>query len=141
MKGTPLTFKQRTQTGKDDFNNPTFNEVDIIVDDCLIAPITEPTSIREQQALDQARDQVRIHLPKAFAGNVSRSEVVWGGKIFSLDSDSVVFMPENTPTRWNRYFRAEFTGNYQAASSIISYLLLESGFILMTESNNLLIKE
>jgi len=33
--------------------------------------------------------------------------VQWGGKTFRVDSDSVEFMIENTPGRWNRYFRAE----------------------------------
>lgn len=116
MQGTSLTFRKRVQVGTDAFNNPRFTTVDIVVDDCLIAPISEPTSIREQQALDQDRDQVRIHLPKAYEGDVSGSEVTWFGKIFSLDSDSVVHMAENTPTRWNRYFRAEFVANYQAGT-------------------------
>lgn len=57
--------------------------------------------------MEQSRDQVRIHLPKAYTGDVSDSNVAWNGKLFKVDSDSVVFMNENTPTRWNRYFRAE----------------------------------
>lgn len=117
MQGTTLTFERRIQTGTDDFNNPTFTLDEVVVDDCLIAPISEPASAREQQAINQDRDQVRIHLPKAFTGNVSGSQVEWGGKLFQLDSDSVVFMPENTPTRWNRYFRAECVINYQAFPS------------------------
>lgn len=57
--------------------------------------------------MEQSRDQVRIHLPKLFTGDVSDSTVAWNGKLFKVDSDSVVFMAENTPTRWNRYFRGE----------------------------------
>ena len=87
--------------------NDTTTDSTIVVDDCLIAPITEPATAREQQAMERSRDQVRIHLPKAFEGDVSDSQVSWNGKVFKVDSDSVVFMPENTPTRWNRYLRAE----------------------------------
>ena len=87
--------------------NPAPTITNIEVEDCLIAPVTEPASAREQQALEQSRDQVRIHLPKAFTGDVSDSDVTWDGKVFHLDSDSVAFMNENTPTRWNRYIRAE----------------------------------
>lgn len=87
--------------------NPVPSVTNIEVEDCLIAPITEPANAREQQALEQSRDQVRIHLPKTFDGDVSDSDIVWDGKTFHLDSDSVVFMAENTPTRWNRYVRAE----------------------------------
>jgi hypothetical protein len=107
MNGISLTFVKKTESGTDEFNNPVYTTVDIEVDDCLIAPITEPTTAREQQAMEQSKDQVRIHLPKTYTGDVSNSEVTWDGKVFSLDSDSVVFMNDNTPTRWNRYFRAE----------------------------------
>ena len=107
MTGTTLTFKKRTQNGTDAMKNPTYETTEIEVEDCLIAPITEPIGVRENQAVDQSRDQVRIHLPKTFTGDVSNSEVDYDGKTFRLDSDSVKFMDENTPTRWNRYFRAE----------------------------------
>lgn len=107
MKGITLTFSKQVAAGTDALNNPTFTSTDIEVDDCLIAPITEPLNAREQQAITQSRDQVRIHMPKASTDDVSNSDVTYGGKTFHLDSDSVVFMDENTPTRWNRYFRAE----------------------------------
>lgn len=107
MTGTTITFATKVESGTDQFNNPTYTETDVEVDDCLVAPITEPTNIREQQAIEQSRDQVRIHLPKTCTDDVSNSEFTWDGKVFKVDSDSVVFMDENTPTRWNRYFRAE----------------------------------
>lgn len=117
MQGTTITFERRIKTGTDAFNNPTFVMEALVVEDCLIAPITEPASAREQQALNQDRDQVRVHLPKTFTGNVAASQFEWNGKVFELDSDSVVFMAENTPTRWNRYFRAECVINYQTGIS------------------------
>lgn len=107
MTGTTLTFKKRVQTGTDDFNNPITTTEDIVVEDCLIAPITEPTNIREQQALEQSRDQVRIHIPRDSTDDLGGSTVEWDGKEFAVDSDSVSFMLENTPGRWARYFRAE----------------------------------
>lgn len=107
ITGITLTFIKKVANGVDALNNPTYTTQNIDVDDCLIAPMVEPLSAREQQALSQNRDQVRIHLPKAFSGDVSDSNVNWQGKLFHLDSDSVTFMDENTPTRWNRYIRAE----------------------------------
>lgn len=108
MKTISLTFKKDTDTGeRDDFNNPIVTPTEIVVDGCLIAPITEPTTAREQQALERSKDQVRIHLPKTFTGNVGGSDVEYDGKVFRLDSDSVKFMDGNTPTKWNRYFRGE----------------------------------
>jgi hypothetical protein len=107
MVGTTLTFNKRVANGTDEMNNPTYETSPVVVDDCLVAPIIEPVSAREQQAKEQNREQIRIHMPKASTADVSDSEVVWNGKTFKVDSDSTVFMDENTPTRWNRYFRAE----------------------------------
>ena len=107
MIGTTIVFNKNVQTGTDLFNNPVNEVQQISIDNCLIAPITEPTNAREQQAMSQSRDQVRIHIPKTSDADVSDSTVVWLGKRFKIDSDSVAFMTENTPTRWNRYFRGE----------------------------------
>jgi hypothetical protein len=107
MKGITLTFVKQVSNGTDSFNNPTYTTSNVEVEDCLVAPITEPATAREQQAMEQSKDQIRIHLPKASTADVSDSELTWNGKVFHIDSDSVVFMDENTPTRWNRYFRGE----------------------------------
>lgn len=107
MVGTTVTFTKKVASGVDDLNNPTYTDTPVVVADCLIAPITEPSNAREQQAIDQSRDQVRLHLPKASTADVSNSTFVYNGKTFKVDSDSVLFMNDNTPTRWNRYFRAE----------------------------------
>lgn len=107
MKGMTLVFTKQVQIGLNDFNEPITETQNISVDDCLIAPITEPTSIPEQQAMSQNRLQNRIHLPKAFTGDVSDSTVMYDGKQWRVDSDGAVFMAANTPTRWNRYFRCE----------------------------------
>lgn len=107
MIGTTLTFKLHTRTSDDAMGNAINSDTNVDVPDCLIAPIIEPANARETQAIEQSRDQVRIHIPKAYTGDLSNSDVDWNGKTFHLDSDSVAFMNENTPTRWNRYFRAE----------------------------------
>jgi hypothetical protein len=129
MRGIALTFVKQIETGLDEMNNPVNSTVDVIVEDCLVAPISEPSNVREQQAMMQSRDQVRIHLPKAFEDDISDSDFVWGNKRFHVDSDSVVFMAGNTPTRWNRYFRAECVANYlsHGASALTNGFLSEDG--------------
>lgn len=107
MVGMEITFIQKVANGTDDLNNPTYTTQNVVVDDCLVAPITEPTTAREQQAMEQSKDQVRVHMPKASTADVGNSTFVYNGKTFKLDSSSVKFMDDNTPTRWNRYFRAE----------------------------------
>lgn len=110
MIGTTLDFRTQVEIGRDELNNPVYDTISIKVDDCLIGPNAEPSDARQQQAMTQYKDTVRIHLPKTFTGDVSSSYILWQNKLFHLDSDSVIFMPENTPTRWNRYFKAESLG-------------------------------
>lgn len=107
MVGMELIFTKQVANGKDAMGNDTHTTQQITIADCLVAPISEPATAREQQAMEQSRDQVRVHFPKADATDVSDSDFEYGGKTFHLDSDSVVFMDGNTPTRWNRYIRAE----------------------------------
>lgn len=108
MKTVTLTFTKKVEGDElDPFGNPIATTQEIAVPGCLIAPITEPTSHQEEQAIAQGKIQVRIHLPKTFTGDVSDSDLEWDGKTFHLDTDSVAFMNENCPTAWNRYFRAE----------------------------------
>jgi len=102
-----ITFTKQVAAGTDELNDPTYTTTDITVDDVLVAPITEPANARESQALEQSRDQVRVHLPKSNTEDISDSTFVYEGKTFKVDSASVKFMDENTPTRWNTYFRAE----------------------------------
>jgi hypothetical protein len=107
MVGIDLTFVQQVPNGTDALNNPVYTTTDVEVEDCLVAPVTVPTNAREEQAIAQSRDQIYIHFPKAFTGDLSASNVTYDGKTFKLDSDTVKFMDGNTPTRWNRYVRAE----------------------------------
>lgn len=114
MVGMEIDFIQKVASGTDDLNNPTYTTQTVTVADCLVAPITEPTTAREQQAMEQSKDQVRVHMPKASSADVAGSSFVYNGKVFTVDSDSVIFMAGNTPTRWNRYFRAECVNNNSA---------------------------
>ncbi len=140
MIGIDLTFVKEMHTGTDELNNPVFTTAEFEVEDCLVAPITEPANIREQQAMAQSRDQIRIHIPKLSNIDVSNSEVVYDGKVFRVDSDSVVLMAANTPTRWNRYFRAEYVSNYVAFPTgdftVDSFITEESNEYFITENGN-----
>lgn len=106
IKGMQLTFKQKIKAGTDGMNNPVFDTQDIVVDDCLVAPVV-PSAAPEQQAMTQTRALIEIHLPKTFGGDVSGSTVYYDGQTYRLDNSGAAYMAENTPGRWNRTFRAE----------------------------------
>ena len=107
MIGMTLDFKKRVQSGTDGFNNPVYSEETISIADCLIAPATEPVDRVESAALDRNATVVRIHLPKSDDRDVSNSDLTYDGETFRVIGRPVKFMDANTPTRWNRYMRAE----------------------------------
>jgi len=107
IAGMAITFTKQVSSGVDALNDPTYTTQDITIEDVLVAPITEPSNAREAQALEQSRDQVRVHLPKVNDQDISDSTFIYEGKAFKVDSASVKLMDANTPTRWNTYFRAE----------------------------------
>lgn len=109
-----VEFKQRIQVATDGLGNAQYSYIGLSVDDCLIAPMLEPRPVRENQGKDQTRDQIRIHLPKTFTGDVAGSYIAYDGRIFYIDSGGVTFMAANTPTRWNRYLLGESVGAYDA---------------------------
>ena len=137
MIGMQITFTKQVMSELDAMNNPVTYELDISVDNVLVAPIIEPAPTREQQAMYQQRDQVRIHLPKTFDGDISGSTFVYDNKVFRVDSDSVVFMKPNTPTQWNRYFKAEFVRNYAGESDwlVDGYITEDSEYLFVDESD------
>lgn len=107
LKGTTLAFTKRVEGSPNSIGEPTHSLKTIKIDDCLIEPLVEPQSAREQQAVTAGKRLVRIHLPKADDSDVSDSEVTWDGHIYRVYQAGDSFMAENTPTRWNRYFTAE----------------------------------
>lgn len=107
MKTITIEFRKRQKTGLDELRNPIYENTTISVAGCLVEPISEPQNARENQAMERGKIQVRVHLPKVFTGDVSKSAFDYNGVEFETDTNPVEFMRENTPTKWNRYFRAE----------------------------------
>lgn len=107
MVGMEITFTKQVAGTADAMGNKTITTTTVVVDDCLVGPPSEPTTAYEQQAIAQSKDIVRVNLPKTSTADVSHSTFVYNGKTFKIDSSAVKFMDGNTPTRWNRYFRAE----------------------------------
>lgn len=107
MRGMRLDFQKRVKTGVDGFNQPVYSEVTVSIEDCLVAPPTDPIDRVESAALDRNSTVVRIYLPKDDSSDVSKSSFEYDGETFQVIGRPVKFMEENTPTRWNRYARAE----------------------------------
>lgn len=106
MKGMTLKFSIKNQVGTNAMGDPIISRSVIVISDCLVEPVND-TPRRDQMALDQGVDQVRVHIPKNCNAKLGGATFMYDGKVFMVDSDSVEYMIWNTPTRWNRNFKAQ----------------------------------
>jgi hypothetical protein len=108
MIGIPIVFKKRVPTGaKNKLNEPVYSEDTFTIQNCLVAPLQAPIDRAESSALDRNMTVVRIHLPKSDSTDVSNCTFDYGGQTWTVIGTPPPFMPENTPTDWNRYASAE----------------------------------
>jgi hypothetical protein len=137
MIGMTLTFTKQYQAGTDEMNNAITSTVDMEVDNVLIAPISDPTNVRQENMMAQTLIQLRVHLPKTFDSDISDSDFIWDNKKFHIDSDSVTFMPANTPGQWNRYFDAWIVeNNVSMGNHLIDGFITEDGTGFFMSENN-----
>lgn len=109
MKGVTVTLKSKTQTGTDDFGNPTYRTIDVSVDDVLVG---EPSTSDIENALTLYGKRIAytLAIPKGDTNVWAKSEVVlpapWNAT-FNVIGDVTEGIEENIPLRWNRKVHLE----------------------------------
>ena len=103
----PITFNIETQGAPDAMGNAKTAITPYTVDNCLIAPIATPLNRREQLALEQGIAQVEVHIPREEQKDLGNSYIIYNDITFKIDNNNASYMPENTPTKWNRRLRGE----------------------------------
>jgi hypothetical protein len=83
-----------------------------VVSGCLFSPISSEDMIFPK--VQQDKTTVRIDIPKTFLKSLSNAELTFentnsylDGRTFKVVGNTVGFMPENTPGRWNRFIFAQ----------------------------------
>lgn len=109
MKGVTVTLKSKTQTGLDDFGQPTYTETDIAIADVLVG---EPSTEDVQNALTAYGKQIAytLAIPKGDSNNWYKAKVVlpapWNAT-FNVIGDATIGIEDNIPLRWNKKVHIE----------------------------------
>ena len=103
LKGIPIILHQKTETGRDAFNRPTYRDETVIVHNCLVAPLSEgDNSITTELNLNGKHGLYQIAIPKGDT-HIWEDQTVefWGHtwKVIGFPTEGI----ENLiPLSWNK---------------------------------------
>jgi len=107
MKGITVILHDRTATGNDALNHPTYTETDVIVQNVLVAPMSA-TEILETYNLTGRKAVYQLAIPKG-----DTNEWTAGKRVSFFDEDwRIIDIPEEgieklIPLSWNKKVRVE----------------------------------
>lgn len=107
IRGITVTLHDRTETGRDAFNAPIFEDTGVQVDNVLIAPMSS-TEILETLELTGARAVYQLGIPKGDAHDWSAGKKVsffgedW--RIIALPTEGI---DDLIPLQWNKKVQVE----------------------------------
>ena len=106
MKGVTVTLYQKTRTGVDALNNPTFTTTPVSVSNVLVG---EPTTddVTSSISLYGKRIVYMLGLPKGDAHDWTDTTVEIFGETFRTFGDTIQGIEANVPTPWHRKVRVE----------------------------------
>ena len=107
MRGITVTLYERTQTGTDELNNPTYTETATSIDNVLVAPVSS-TELTEIYNLTGRKAVYQLAIPKGDA-----HEWTAGHRVdFFGQSWRIIALPEEgieqlIPLSWNKKVKVE----------------------------------
>ena len=109
IKGTTVILYDKTETGRDALNAPIYTETAIQIDNVLIEPVSGQEAI-EALDLTGRRAVYRLHIPKTDTHQWENRKVSFRGEDWLTFGTMNTYMPENTPTAWNKSIQVERYG-------------------------------
>lgn len=107
MKGISVVLYNRTQSGEDALNHPTYTETATTVDNVLVAPLSS-SELTETYSLTGRRAEYQLAIPKT-----DTNEWTAGKKVSFFGTDwRIIAMPEQgiddlIPLSWNKKVKVE----------------------------------
>lgn len=120
MRGITVTLYERTQTGTDELNHPTYSETAVSIDNVLVAPVSS-TELTETYNLTGRIAVYQLAIPKGDSHDWTAGQKV----DFFGHSWRIIAMPEEgidklIPLSWNKKVKVEVYeqgDRFQAGSS------------------------
>ena len=106
IKGITVTLHTRVQTGTDGFNNPTYTDQAVEVDNVLVYP-TEDKDIVDALQLYGKKAVYEICIPKGDTHTWEDCRVDFFGESFRVFGTGKEFIEANVPLDWNKKFKVE----------------------------------
>lgn len=106
MKGITVILYEKTQTGTDAFNHPTYAETAVEVQNVLVAPSTEQ-EILDTMELTGRRAIYTLGIPKGDAHVWTNKKVRFFDQDFRVIGAPVEGIKAMIPLEWNRKVRCE----------------------------------
>lgn len=106
LHGIQIRLYNRTLTGRDAFNRPTYTESVETVDNVIIEPMSE-TEILDLQNLTGRKAVYRLCLPKGDAHDWVDRTVEFFGQKWHTIGDTLEWIEDMVPLQWNRKVRVE----------------------------------
>ena len=106
LRGRTVTLYERTQTGTDSFNRPTYTEAPVEVGNVLIAPVSTEDVISEMN-LTGKRAVCQLGIPKGDSHNWVNAHVSFFGEDWRTIGYPEEGQEELIPLSWNRKVKVE----------------------------------
>lgn len=101
ISGMEVEVVRRTMTGRDEMGEPIFSESHEPVGNVLVTPSSTDEMDETNRAFGISCE-LTLHFPKDYTASLEGCSVIVYGDEYRVLGDPQPYMPENTPTPWNR---------------------------------------
>lgn len=111
LKGIDVILHDKVVTGKDAFNRPIEEDVDITVENVLVAPVSQTDSeILTELSMDGKKARYQLAIPKGDAHDWDDKTVTFFGETWRTVGFSTIGIEDLIPLDWNRKVVVERCG-------------------------------
>lgn len=101
IKGITVTLYERTQTGKDAFNAPVYDETPVSVENVLVSPVASAEIVNDLQLYGK-RAEYELCIPKGDTHVWDDRTVEFFGSTWRTFGFSMLLIDDMVPLDWNR---------------------------------------
>lgn len=106
LKGMPVTLLRKVEIGLDPFSNPIYKEIEVVVDDVLVAPSSADDIVTSTDLVGK-KAVYTLAIPKGDTNEWENQRVKFFGHTWSVFGFTLEGMEENIPLRWNKKVMVE----------------------------------
>lgn len=105
IRGTDVVVTKRSVTGRDEMGEPVFETASEVVPNVLWHEASTDEMAESNRMFGVTCD-LSLDFPKSYAESLEGASVTVNGRGYRVLGDPQGYMPENTPTPWNRHVMA-----------------------------------